>query len=145
MGMDIDQDFNTKELTEIAKAVAVIAHEARGFNKSEQVSKHDAAHLMLVKKNRTTGVKSWFLTKDRTLADARLKLGQKRPLYFSLSSLIQCISPFVQTSQTESLFSLFEKVLEDDVSLRGVRSLFELSELQIMCVFLSHLFAIMYN
>lgn len=130
--MNIAQDFDSSELSELSDVVSLIARETRGYIKSEQVARHDAAHMILVKKNRAAGKKSWFLTKDRTLTDSRLKLGLKRPLIFSLSSLIQCISPFAQGAQSDSLFNLFEKVLEDDASLRGVKGLFELSELQII-------------
>jgi hypothetical protein len=130
--MNIEQDFNSTNLAEISSLVRLIACETRGFNKTVQVANHDAAHLMLVIKNRSAGKKSWFLTKDKTLADARLRFEQKRPLFFSISTLVQCISPFAQGSQSDSLFNLFEKVLEDDASLRGVNGLFELSELQII-------------
>jgi hypothetical protein len=127
VGLDISRDFETKPLNDIAKIVSESA-----VNKSEKVVFHDAAHLLLVKNNRSSKVKSWFLTKDSTLSDASKRLSGKRPLIFSLSSFLQCISPFVQGNQSETLYMLFERVLEDDVSVRGVGGLFELSELKII-------------
>lgn len=128
----IEADIDANSLKETSKIVREAAETERGSSKTEKVSDHDAAHLLLVKKYRIEGKKSWFLTKDRTLGSVSTRMAGKMPLIFSVSSFVQCISPFVQGGDDSTLYQLFEKVLEEDSSLAGVGELFELSELQII-------------
>jgi hypothetical protein len=131
-GLDLIEDFRAEELKNISKVVCDEAKKSRESGKSVNVADHDAAHLLLVKKNRESNVKSWFLTKDSTLDGVSNKLSSKRTLIFSLSSFLQCISPFVQGKQSDTLYQLFERVLENDSAVAGVGNLFEVSELQII-------------
>lgn len=133
--LDIVEDFNINDIEHISKIVSDEAKAIRGHGKSENVAAHDAAHLLLVKNNRSNDIKSWFLTKDGSLAAVSNKVQSNHSLIFSLSSFLQCISPFVQGKSSNTLYHLFEKVLEDDVSVAGVGGLFELSELQIISEF----------
>lgn len=129
---DLIGDEDTSEVMAMMNEAAAAT---RGWGKSQVVLEHDAAHFVLVKGLRAQGQQVWFLTRDRTLESAAIRL-QPDDLAFCFShlGLLQSISPFVTTSEEEhSLADVLSAFLLD--KMRPMISLFDISELALMAEF----------
>ena len=124
-GVDVEKE---------CRIVSDAAEHIRGGGKSDEVSLHDVCHFMLVQKQRQTGQKTWFLTRDGTLSHAAAQLAPTElPFCFPLVAFLQSVSPFVETpSARNTLVDVFSAVLEGQVGDLSGRSLFDMTELRVI-------------
>jgi len=109
----------------------------RKFEKPDHVLAHDLCHYALVQDDRQSGnTRTWFLTRDRTLWRAGMKLRQdgEQAFCFSLLGLLQSLSPFLTTANEERcLADVFSGLLTEQVltgeQLFSVRELLLLSQM----------------
>jgi len=108
------------------------AEKIRGWAKPEGVLSHDLAHYFLIQEQRKTNQKCWFLTRDRTLAQAAQVLSKgSQSSCFSLLGFLQSISPFlISAGKEHSLADLFSSFLTEQV-FPGDR-LFDIQELNLL-------------
>lgn len=108
---------------------------SRGWGKAPKVRRHDAAHLALVREERLANQKTWFLTRDRSLAHAGEILYPHEPRFcFSQVGLVHSISPFLAGAAEERAFTEVFAALMDD-QFKPIGTVFDLSELRVMADF----------
>jgi hypothetical protein len=118
----------------IASVINEEAIATRGWGKSDAVLQHDVAHYVLIREARKTHAKTWFLTRDRTLAKAGVRLSDNGvSICFSLLGFLHSISPFIQTSGNSSLSGLFSEALGAQMLNGG--TLFQPKELALLAEF----------
>lgn len=91
---------------------------SRGWDKSDRILAHDVGHYALVMDERKTLPKTWFLTRDRTLALAASRLAGRAelPFCFSLIGFLQSLSPFMTTNGGgPGLAAVFSVLLRDQL------------------------------
>jgi predicted nucleic acid-binding protein len=121
---------------DLRAAETAIQEEAqtRGWGKSEDTLIHDLAHYVLVEDERTTHPKTWFLTRDRTLAQAaaRLATGPEQPPFsFGLITFLQSISPFLTAPTAEhSLAAVVSRFLTENIF--PMERVFDLQDLAVI-------------
>jgi predicted nucleic acid-binding protein len=126
--------------------------------KPDQVLRHDLAHLALVGDERPQNPKTWFLTADRSLVRAALRLISEKkapqaaaaaaaatsatrrsqtppeaalPFCFSLAGFLQSISPFTASAGEEgSLADIFSALVTEYLSLSD--NLFDMREMNLL-------------
>lgn len=119
-GIEIDERIEEEMLanesfSDVASVFQESALRTRKFEKSEAILKHDVSHYALIKSERNTKPQTWFLTRDRSLAQAALQLRRdaEQPFCFSLIGFLQAISPFVRSDGPENKFAdIFSLLME---------------------------------
>lgn len=133
----IEEDFfGKKDVSAICRTIDNEAEKTRGFGKSDAVRQHDAFHYLLVTEARAFAPKTWFLTRDRTLAAAAYKLQPRSelPFCFSLTAFLHSISPFVATTEEENtIVNALSAFLSDQVFAIG--PVFDAAELALLAEF----------
>lgn len=126
-----------KDVSRECQIVNNAAEITRGWGKSDEVSLHDVCHFLLVQEERRGNPKAWFLTKDRTLSNAAVKLApDELPFCFPLTAFLQSVSPFLETSAVRNtLVDVFSAVLDGEVGDLTGRSLFDMTELRLISEF----------
>lgn len=124
-----------KDYTQVAETINEEAIAGRGWGKSEDVLHHDVCHYFLVTDERAGGKKAWFLTRDRTLAQAALKLaGNDASFCFMLIGFLHSISPFLTAAEDEESFAdVFSDFLSEQIF--PVETVFDARELALMAEF----------
>jgi hypothetical protein len=127
-----EEIINDRDFSKISETFNESALATRGWGKSEIVLEHDVAHYALILDERTTNPKTWFLTRDRTLAQAALKVDEGETVFcFSLVGFLQSLSPFLTTQAQESTFvDVFSAMLSEQVL--PIEPIFEVGELALM-------------
>lgn len=130
-----DQIVDGRDVSQIARIMNEAAEETRGHGKSEPVLMHDVCHFVAVQDIREDGNKAWFLTRDRTLSQASIRLAGDDSLFsFQLFGFLQSISPFLTSVSEEQPFAdVFSDFLAENIF--PVGNLFEARELAIMAEF----------
>lgn len=111
-----DEMLGNKDLSRVGTALQHASLRFRKFEKSEAILRHDVSHYALVISERAANPKTWFLTRDRSVAHAALDLreGDQQPFSFSLLGFLQAISPFVHSDGPERRFAdLFSGLMQD--------------------------------
>lgn len=103
----------------------------RGFGKSETVARHDAFHLSLVHEERARRPKTWFLTRDGTMASVRPSHAPNAPLTFSLVGFLHSISPFLTSPEEERALAGVFSTLTDSL-MWAPEGVFDLQELGVL-------------
>jgi hypothetical protein len=113
-----DEIIGGEDLTQAEQIIQEETLNTRGWPKGEAVLRHDVCHYSLVSKERTHNPRTWFLTRDRALAQAALRLTPSggRPFCFSLLGFLQSLSPFLTTDLEEHrMADFFSAVLEERI------------------------------
>ena len=134
------EDRNASEIVgnqDVSKKCQIVdnaAETTRGWGKNDAVSLHDVCHFMLVQKERQENPKAWFLTKDRTLSNAAVRLAPgELPFCFPMTAFLQSVSPFLETSAIRNtLVDVFSAVLDGEVGDLTGRPLFDMTELRLI-------------
>ena len=93
--MDANQVVGNRDVSRECQIVHDAAESTRGWGKSDDVSLHDVCHFMLVQQERQASKKAWFLTKDKTLSRAAVKLAPSElPFCFPMVGFLQSVSSF---------------------------------------------------
>lgn len=109
------------------------ARAVRGREKRPNILQHDLSHFVLVMNQRKHNPKVWFLTNDRSLEKAAIRIskestGHQKPVCFLTAGFLQSISPFVCSEIEErSLTDVFSALISAE--LVPTRGLFEITEL----------------
>lgn len=104
----------------------------RGFGKSRAPLRHDVAHYALISDERARNPKFWFLTQDRSLMNAAAALSKDSPAFcFSISALLQGMSPYLSANEESSVAEFFSALLSDPILPAGT-SVFDLQELTLI-------------
>lgn len=128
-----DELIKGRDFPAITKVLQEEALASRGFEKSEDILRHDVAHLALVGDEREENELTWFLTRDRSLplAAAKLKGTSVHPLCYSLIGFLQSVSPFLIAGQEEQqIADIFAALLEEQ--LLPHEQLFNMKELVLL-------------
>jgi hypothetical protein len=107
------------------------AQRLRGFGKSDAVARHDAFHLSLVHEERARRPKTWFLTRDGTMASVWPSQAPKAPLTFSLVGFLHSISPFLTSPEEERALAGVFSTLVDSL-MWAPKGIFDLQELGVL-------------
>lgn len=123
-----------RDVSRECEMVRNAAIQSRGWAKSDAVCLHDVAHFMVVRSQRKSEPKTWFLTHDKTLAHAASQLQPNAlPFCLSLTGFLQSVSPFVEAPDVrDSLVNLFDAVLTGDISDPTGDALFSVDELMVI-------------
>ena len=133
-----DRDAETivagRDVARHCEIVNQAAEVCRGWGKNEAVQLHDVSHYLIVLEERSRGKKAWFLTRDRTLPHAAVKMADGAlPFCFPLVGLLQAISPFLESpAEQSSLVDLFSTALERNIHGFPRETLFDLQELKLI-------------
>jgi hypothetical protein len=85
-----------------------ITKEVRGWEKSQNVLRHDVAHILLMEEKRKKSSNTWFLTRDASLRTAAsCNANQNNPYCFHIIDFLQSISPFVVEAEATPLADTF--------------------------------------
>ncbi len=134
------EDRNANEIVgdqDVSRECQIVnnaAETTRGWGKSDDVSLHDVSHFILVQEERRENPKAWFLTKDRTLSKAAVKLAPgELPFCFPMTAFLQSVSPFLEAPTIRhTLVDIFSAVLDGEVGDLTGRSLFDVAELRLI-------------
>jgi hypothetical protein len=127
-----DEIINNRDVTRVGEVMAEANETNRGYRKSEAVLKHDVSHYVLICDERLKNAKTWFLSRDRTLAQAAVTLAGTDPVFcFSLIGFLHSVSPFLTSPAEEGTFvDIFSTMLSEQVF--PAEPIFEVSELTLM-------------
>lgn len=115
------------------KVINDAAEQTRGFGKNGPVLRHDLLHVLLVQRERETNVRTWLLTRDRTLLRAADDLaGDGATTTLSLPALLQSISPFVTAGEEGTLSTFFSAALREEIQAFPTGPIFDLGELRLI-------------
>ena len=142
LGIELD-DRTAEEIVgdqDVARECEVVhqaAMKTRGWGKGNHVRLHDVCHYLLIQDERKHGRKAWFLTRDKTLSQAAVDLGESQlPFCFPLAGFLHSVSPFLEAPAAQRpLVDLFAAVLNGEIGDLIGESLFSLSELKIISEF----------
>lgn len=107
-GIEIDERIEDemiagRDLSGIGIILQEAALRVRKFEKSEAILAHDVGHCALVLDERATNPRTWFLTRDRSLAQAAVKLREHNQQPFCFPSRISAKSlPIPQLRRTRN-------------------------------------------
>src|SRR6266516_26552 len=127
-----DEITDGKDFGRIGQVLNEAAEVSRGFAKSEAVLNHDVSHYVLICDERLKNPKTWFLTRDRSLAEAAVKLAVTDTVFcFSLIGFLHSISPILTSPAEEgTLVDAFSAMLSEQVFTK--EPVFEASESKLM-------------
>lgn len=137
LGLEVDERLEDdilrgRDFQHVATVMQEDTVEVRRFKKQEDVLRHDVAMYVLVSEEREDSPKTWFLTRDRALLRASIRLADGHvPFCFSLLGFLQSISPFLKVGSGENpLVDAFSAFLSEQVF--PAEPMFELQELQLL-------------
>lgn len=128
-----DELIKGRDFSALTKVLQDEALASRGFEKSEDILRHDIAHFALVGDERVSNELTWFLTRDRSLpiAATKLKGTSLHPFCYSLIGFLQSVSPFLIAGQEEQqIAGIFAALLEEQ--LLPHEQLFNMKELVLL-------------
>lgn len=126
-----DEIIAGRDFVNASRVMQEDALSVRKFEKSEAILLHDVAHYALVVDDRQGGhAKTWFLTRDRSLnhAGIRLRDAKEQSFCFSLFGFLQTISPFLATPAEEKSVGVILSTLMTE-QIFGTDQLFSVKEL----------------
>ena len=138
IGVEIDDRIEDEMIgdADVTYETQIVQEEARtrGWGKSDDTLRHDLAHFKLVEAERVTHDRTWFMTRDRTLAQAAGRLAKDEehpPFSFGLIAFLHSISPFITTTGTDqSLAAVYSKFLTEN--LLPTESVFDIADLAVL-------------
>lgn len=132
--LTVEKLVGDRDLTRECRIIEQAAKKIRIRPKRPNACLHDAAHYVLVQKERQRGSKAWFLTQDKTLSFAAIDLDRDQtPFCFPLVGFVHSVSPFIENPDAQhKLVDLFSAVLKGEVGGLSGDKLFDLSELKLI-------------
>ena len=129
-----DEIVGNRNIAKECQIISKAAEKTRGRGKSDEVCLHDLCHYLVIKAEREQGRRAWFLTRDRTLSQAAVDLGEHHILFcLPLVGFLHSVSPFVEAQMGPgTLVELFSAVLDGDEGHLIGDSLFELAEVRVI-------------
>jgi hypothetical protein len=131
--LEEDSLIGSRDFSRQAKVMQEVFKTARGFDKSQDILKHDIAHYALILDERVSRALTWFLTRDRSLpiVAARLKGDAQYPFCFSLIGFLQSVSPFLISGEEEQgIADIFSALVSEQILPR--EQLFNVRELTLL-------------
>jgi hypothetical protein len=131
--LDEDNLLRSRDFSGTEQVMQEVFKSNRGFEKSQDILRHDIAHYYLILNERADHALTWFLTRDRSLeiVAARLKGEAQYPFCFSLIGFLQSVSPFLVSGQEEQgIADIFSALVTDQILPR--EQLFNVRELTLL-------------
>ena len=129
-----DEIVGNRNVRTECQIISKAAEKTRGWGKSDDVSLHDVCHYLVIQTEREGGRRAWFLTRDRTLSQAAVDLGERHILFcLPIAGFLHSVSPFVEAQMAPgSLVELFSAVLDGETGRLIGESLFDLGEVRVI-------------